>query len=163
MAHILDVIDRRILTLLREDGRMPSSEIARRLGGASERSIRYRIERLKTRGVLRITALVDPSALGYTTIGDITIDVAPNSLQDVAAELVQIDQIAYVAGTLGDGNLNAQIYARDNEELVRLVDEVIGSIPGVTRVRTIIVPWILKEPCDWHVPAEIAEKGAPMA
>jgi Lrp/AsnC family transcriptional regulator for asnA, asnC and gidA len=141
---------------------MPCSEISRRLEGVSERSVRYRIERLKKSGVVRITAILNPIALGYSTIGEVLIDVAPNCLQDVAAELVQIDQVSYVAGMVGDGNLNAQIYARDNEELVRLVNEVIGSIPGVTRVRTLLVPWKLKEECDWRAPPEYAEEGAPM-
>ena len=58
--------------------------------------------------------------------------------------------------------ISTQIYARDNEELVRVIDEVIGTIPGVARVRTIIVPWKLKEECDWHVPADLAEEGAAM-
>jgi Lrp/AsnC family transcriptional regulator, regulator for asnA, asnC and gidA len=148
-----DAIDRRVLALLGEDGRMSSAEIARRVGGVSERSIRYRIDRLRRSGVLRVSAVLNPLALGYTTIGDVLIDVAPNRLQEVAAELVGIDQVSYVAGTVGDANLNAQIYARDNEELVRLVDEIIGSIPGVARVRTHIVPWKLKQTYDWRVPA----------
>jgi DNA-binding Lrp family transcriptional regulator len=67
-----------------------------------------------------------------------------------------------VGGVVGDGDLSIQVYARDTEELVRLSNEVIGSIPGVTRVRTIIVPWKLKEIYDWHLPAEIAEEGVAM-
>jgi Lrp/AsnC family transcriptional regulator for asnA, asnC and gidA len=162
VALSLDAIDRRILAFLEEDGRMPASQIARRLDGVSERSIRYRIGRLRRSGVLRVSAILNPLALGYTTIGDVLIEVTPGCLQDVAAQLVELDQVSYVAGTVGDGDLNVQVYARDNEELVRLVNEEIGAIPGVARVRTLIVPWKLKEVCDWHVPAEIAEKGAAM-
>ncbi len=163
MAFSLDAIDRRILALLEEDGRMPSTEIARRMKGVSERSVRYRIERLKKSGVLRISAVLSPQALGYTTIGDVLIDVAPGCLQDVAAQLVDMDQVSYVAGTVGDGDLNVQIYARDTEELMRLINEVIGAVPGVARVRTLIIPWKLKEICDWHVPVEATEKGGAMA
>ncbi|MBN1632242.1 MAG: Lrp/AsnC family transcriptional regulator [Thermoleophilia bacterium] len=162
MAFDLDAIDRHVLVLLKEDGRMPSSEIARRMSGISERAVRYRIDRLKKSGVLRIAAVLDPLALGYTSIGDVMIDVAPGRLQEVAAELVQIDQVSYVAGAVGDGNLNATVYARDNEELARVIEEIIGRIPGVTRVRSIVVPWRLKEECDWRVPADSAEEGAPM-
>ena len=162
MALGLDAIDRRILALLVEDGRMPSAEIARRIDGASARSVRYRIDRLKRTGVVRVSAIVNPLVLGYTTIGDVVIDVAPGYLQDVAAQLVDLDQVSYVAGSVGDGDLIVQVYARDAEELVRLVSEVIGTIPGVARVRTTIVPWKLKEVCDWHVPAELAEGGAAM-
>jgi len=92
VAIELDAIDRRIAALLEEDGRMTASEIARRVRGVSERAVRYRVDRLRSSGVLRITALLDPVALGYTTIGEVLIDVAPNRLQDVAAELVKIDE-----------------------------------------------------------------------
>lgn len=162
MALVLDAVDRRILALLVEDGRMPAAVIARRTPGASERSVRYRIDRLKRAGVLRVSAIVNPLALGYTTIGDVFIDVRPGLLQDVAARLMELDQVSYVAGSVGDGDLIVQVYARDPEELVRLVNEVIGTIPGVTRARTTIVPWKLKEVCDWRVPAENAEEGAAM-
>jgi len=162
MAFGLDAVDRRILALLVEDGRMPAAEIARRIGRVSERSVRYRIDRLQRLGVVRISAIVNPLPLGYTTIGDVAIDVAPGCLQDVAAHLVDLDQVSYVAGSVGDGDLVVQVYARDPEELVRLVNEVIGAISGVTRVRTNIVPWKLKEVCDWHVPVELAEEGAAM-
>jgi DNA-binding Lrp family transcriptional regulator len=155
----LDTTDRRIIALLVEDGRMPCSEIARRLGDASERSVRYRIGRLRRSGAVRISAIVNPAAFGYETIADLVIDVAPGWLQDVAAQLVDLDQVSYIAGSVGDGDLMAEVYARDPEELVRLVNEAIGSIPGVVRVRTAIVPWKLKEVCDWQVPADAVEVG----
>ncbi len=164
MAAKLDAIDRELLAFLKEDGRMSSSEMARRLPGVvSERSIRYRIDRLRKTGIVRVTAILNPQALGYSTVGDVLIDVAPGQLQEVAAQLTQLGQISYVGGVVGDGDLNVQVYARDTEELVRLSNEVIGAIPGVTRVRTIIVPWKLKETCDWHLPAEAAEEGAAIA
>ena len=162
MAFVLDAVDRRILALLVEDGRASAADMARRVQGVSERSVRYRIERLRRSGVLRVSAIINPLALGYGTIGDVLIDVAPGCLQEVAAQLVDLDQVSYVAGAVGDGDLNAQVYAHDTEELVRLTNEVIGVIPGVTRVRTVIVPWKLKEVCDWRVPAESGEEGAPM-
>ena len=141
---------------------MPSSEMARRMRGVSERSIRYRIDRLKKSGVLRIAAVLNPHALGYSIIADLMIDVVPGQLQEVAAHLVELEEVSYVAGTLGDGDLSIQIYARDTEDLVRLTSEVIGVIPGVARVRTIIIPWKLKEVCDWRVPGKPAEEGAPV-
>lgn len=137
---------------------MPCTEIARRIGEVSERSVRYRIDRLKRLGVVRVSAIVNPDALGYTTTADVTLDVAPGSLQDVAARLVELDQVSYIAGSVGDGDILAQVYARDPEELVRLVNEAIGTIPGVARVRTTIVPWKLKEVCDWHVPADATDE-----
>ena len=58
-----DEIERKIVDLLMEDGRMPASEIARRLGdGTSERVIRYRIDRLIKENIISLTAVVNPKS-----------------------------------------------------------------------------------------------------
>jgi Lrp/AsnC family transcriptional regulator for asnA, asnC and gidA len=148
----LDRVDRAIVTLLVEDGRMSSAEITRRVGNVSERAVRYRIERLIRTGVIRISAIVDPHAVGYSIIGDVLIDVAPGRLQDVAARIVEFENVSYVAGSVGDGDLSVQICARDTEELLRFVNEVIGKVAGVTRTRTVMVPWKLKDVYQWDIP-----------
>lgn len=155
----LDAIDRQIISLLLEDGRISSAEITRRIGHVSERAVRYRIERLVRTGVIRISAIVNPQAVGFTVIGDVLIDVAPGKLQDVAAQLVEFPTVSYVAGSVGEGDLSVQVYARDTEELLRFVNEVIGKVPGVTRTKLAMVPWKLKDVYQWHVPVEAAEEG----
>ena len=156
----LDTVDREIVSLLLEDGRVSSAEITRRIGHVSERAVRYRIERLVRKGVIRISAIVNPQAVGFSVIGDVLIDVAPGKLQDVAVQLVDFPTVSYVAGSVGDGDLSVQVYARDTEELLRFVNEVIGKVPGVTRTKLAMVPWKLKDVYQWHVPPEAAEEGS---
>ena len=152
MTVKLDSVDRAIVSLLVEDGRMSSAEVTRRVGHVSERAVRYRIERLMRSGVIRIGAVVDPQAVGYPVIGDVLIDVAPGRLQDVAAQIVDFESVSYVAGSVGDGDLSIQVCARDTEELLRFVNEIIGKVPGVTRTRTVMVPWKLKDVYEWDIP-----------
>jgi Lrp/AsnC family transcriptional regulator for asnA, asnC and gidA len=157
----LDEIDRQIVALLLQDGRMSSAEITRRIGSLSERSVRYRIERLMRSGVILVSAVVRPQAVGYTVIGDVMLEVAPGKLREVAEKLVGFENVSYVAGSVGDGDLSIQIYARSNEELLRFVDEVIGKVPGVTRTRTVMVPWKLKDVYQWQLPATLDVKDGP--
>lgn len=159
MTFSLDVIDRQIVALLSEDGRISSAEMTRRIGHVSERAVRYRIERLVRVGVIKVTAIVNPQAVGYRVTGDVIIEVAPGMLQTVAEELCGLDNISYVAGSLGDGDLSAQVYARDTEDLLRFVDEVIGKVRGVSRTRTVMVPWKLKDIYQWRIPETVGEKG----
>jgi len=159
LPFTLDAIDREIVSLLLEDGRISSAEITRRIGHVSERAVRYRIERLIRTGVIRVSAIVNPQAVGFSIIGDVLVEVAAGKLQDVAAALVEFPTVSYLAGSVGEGDLSVQVYARDTEELLRFVNEVIGKVPGVTRTRTAIVPWKLKDVYQWHVPAEAAEEG----
>lgn len=152
MTYTLDQVDRRIISALIDDGRLSSAEIARRVGGISERAVRYRIERLQRTGIMRVAAIVNPQSLGYAVVGDIVIDVKPGMLQDVAARVVEFENVSYVAGSVGDGDLSVQVYARDAEELLRFVNEVIGKVDGVARTKVAIVPWTLKDVYQWRVP-----------
>ncbi len=159
MTFSLDAIDRQIVALLSEDGRISSAEMTRRIGHVSERAVRYRIERLVRAGVVKVTAIVNPQAVGYRVTGDVIIEVAPGMLQAVAEQLCSLDNISYVAGSVGDGDLSAQVYARDTEDLLRFVDEVIGKVRGVSRTRTVVVPWKLKDIYQWRIPETVGEKG----
>ena len=159
MTFSLDAIDRQIAALLSEDGRISSAEMTRRIGHVSERAVRYRIERLVRAGVVKVTAVVNPQAVGYRVTGDVIIEVAPGMLQAVAEELCSLDNISYVAGSVGDGDLSAQVYARDTEDLLRFVDEVIGKVRGVSRTRTVVVPCKLKDVYQWRIPETVGEKG----
>jgi Lrp/AsnC family transcriptional regulator, regulator for asnA, asnC and gidA len=148
----LDALDRTIVSLLLEDGRMSSAEMTRRIGHVSERAVRYRIERLVRSRAVTVAAVVDPRAVGYPIIGDVAIDVAAGRLQEVAVALAALENVSYVAGSVGDGDLSVQVCARDTGELLRLVNEVIGEVTGVTRVRTVMVPWKLKDVYEWDIP-----------
>ena len=159
MIFSLDAIDLQIAALLSEDGRISSAEMTRRIGHVSERAVRYRIERLVRTGVVKVTAVVNPQAVGYRVTGDVIIEVAPGMLQAVAEQLCGLDNISYVAGSVGDGDLSAQVYARDTEDLLRFVDEVIGKVRGVSRTRTVVVPWKLKDVYQWRIPEAVGEKG----
>ena len=55
-----DHIDWEIITLLNEDGRMPSAEIARRLGDVSARTVTNRINQLTKHGIINVRAVVNP-------------------------------------------------------------------------------------------------------
>jgi len=155
----LDAIDRQIVALLSEDGRISSAEMTRRIGHVSERAVRYRIERLVRAGVVKVTAIVNPQAVGYRVTGDVIIEVAPGMLQSVAEQLCSLENVSYVAGSVGDGDLSAQVYAHDTEDLLRFVDEVIGKVRGVSRTRTVMVPWKLKDIYQWRIPESVGEKG----
>jgi len=60
-----------------------------------------------------------------------------------------------VAASAGDTDLSIQVYAHDNQELLRFVDEVVGRLEGVIRMRTVMVPWKLKDVYEWCVPATV--------
>jgi len=157
----LDRIDASIIELLNEDGRMPSVEIARRLGGLSPRTVSYRIENLIERGLISIKAFVHPKILGYSVLADVLIETEPGQLRAVAMKVAALEQVTYVAGATGDRDISIQLVARTNEELFDIVTEEIGTISGVRRTETHLLPLKFKDIDSWLPPRaninEIAE------
>jgi Lrp/AsnC family transcriptional regulator for asnA, asnC and gidA len=158
-AGPLDDIDRQIVTLLLEDGRMSGAALAREVG-VSQRTVRYRIERLMGSGVIQIGTVVDPHMVGLDVIADVFLEVAPGQVRDVAERFAALQEVSFVAGSIGNGDLSIQVCLRDNDELRRFVDEVVGQMPGVTRTRTVLVPWKLKDVHQWNIPPSSVEEDA---
>jgi len=159
MIHKIDRVDQAIVRLLSENGRMSSAEIARRIGDVSERSVRYRIGRMIEGGMIQISAIANPRALGFPVTADIFIEVEPGRVLDVARKMTEFECVSYVACSTGDRDLSIQVFARDNEELYRFVTEVAGNVPGVRKTSTILLPVVLKDVYDWHIPDSACVDG----
>jgi Lrp/AsnC family transcriptional regulator for asnA, asnC and gidA len=150
--HKIDKIDRMIVNLLMEDGRMPCSELARRLGSTTERAVRYRLERLRKEGIIKIAAVTNPVAMGFPVVTDVFIEVEPGMIQEVAQKLAQFENITYVAYSTGDRDISVQVVARSNPDAYAIVTQVIAKVPGVRKTTSSVVPVILKDVYDWHMP-----------
>ena len=151
----IDKIDNQIVDLLMIDGRMPASEIARKIGKLSERVVRYRLDRMVSEGAIRICAIPDPKALGFSVTADVFIEVEAGMIQDVADKLVAFEFISYVACSIGENDISVQVVARDSVEVYRFAADVIGRIPGVRKTTTSIVPIILKDVYEWKIPSSV--------
>jgi len=152
-----DKTDIKIVNLLLEDGRMSASEMSRRLGGISERLIRYRIERMVNGDVIRISAVVRPDALGFTIKADVWLEVGADQVLEVAKKIAVFENVTYVACSIGQNDISIQIVAKDTAEIYYFVTEVIRKMPGVLKTTTSIVPIILKDVYQWRIPPSLAE------
>ena len=150
----IDKTDIEIANLLVEDGRMSCAEIARRVVGISERSARYRLERLIQEGVIKISAVADPKAVGFSVIADIWLQVEADLIQEVARKMTEYECISYVAYSIGETDVSVQVVARDTAEVYRFLTEVIGKTPGVIKTTASIVPRVLKDVYQWRLPTE---------
>ncbi len=154
-----DKIDLKIVELLMQEGRMPAAEIARQIGGITERVVRYRIDRMVAEGLISISAIVHPHKIGYSVAADVLLEVETGHIQEVAQKLVELDCISYVACSIGETDVSVQVLAKDTAEIYRFVTEVIGKIPGVRKTTTSIVPVVLKDVYQWQIPFHVVEDG----
>lgn len=133
-ALLGDKLNRSIVRMLREDGRMAFSEIAQALD-VSEGTIRNRVNSMKSAGALRITAITDPQASEYRTEAMLGLKVAGTCKPaDVAARLGELDEIVYVAWMSGRYDLLVEVVGDGQGSLVRLLEKHIYANPDIVDV-----------------------------
>jgi Lrp/AsnC family transcriptional regulator, regulator for asnA, asnC and gidA len=135
----LDDLDRTIVGLLTEDGRLSASEIAAKIGSVTERTIRNRITALLQSRAITIGAIPDPTAMGRDVQADVMIEVEPGRIEEVAIVLGECDEIGYLAATCGRFNLSGSVFVETHAALLDFCENTIGRIPGVLRVE----PWVI--------------------
>jgi Lrp/AsnC family transcriptional regulator for asnA, asnC and gidA len=148
----IDNTDIKIINLLMEDGRMPASELARRIGNISERVIRYRIDRIIQEGYIQISAINNPKSLGFSVTADVFLEVESNHILEVAKKAAEYECVSYVACSIGENDISVQVLGHDTNEVYQFVTDVIGKIPGVRKTTTSIVPLVLKDVYQWRIP-----------
>ncbi|MCC7118769.1 MAG: Lrp/AsnC family transcriptional regulator [Anaerolineales bacterium] len=153
-----DRTDIKIINFLLEDGRMSASEMARRMSEISERAIRYRVDRMLEEGVIQISAVVNPAALGFNIKADVWLEVEADAVLEVAKKMASFENVTYVACGIGQNDISIQVVAKDTSEIYHFVTEVVRKVPGVRKTTTSIVPIILKDVYQWRVPERIANE-----
>lgn len=135
----IDGIDKEILRALMEDARTPILEIARQVG-ISGAAIHQRLRKLeKSRLISGSKFIINPKALGYTTMAfvGIYLDKAMNNPEAVK-QLQKIPEVLECHYTTGNWSIFIKILCRDNEHLMHLLNKEIQSIPGVSRTETFV-------------------------
>ncbi len=136
---MIDEKDLKIIDMLRENARIPVTEIASRLD-VSESTIRKRIRALEKNGVItQYTVVVDPSKLGYNSVSMVGIDVESTHLLDVAMRMTEFPEVKFVATSTGDHMIITEIWTNDSKELGRFIAKNIEKQEGVKRVSPTII------------------------
>ncbi|MBX6341420.1 MAG: Lrp/AsnC family transcriptional regulator [Thermomicrobiaceae bacterium] len=156
MGRPIDETDRAIIACLQEDSRTPSAEIARRVGVA-ERTVRARIDRLVQDKIIRLVAVVNPHAIGYTVTADVFLEVELGRIQEVAEQVAQYEEVSYVGLTTGDRDISLQLFAPSVEAIYDFVTERLNHLPGVTRARTFVIPRVIKSSYQWRLPQAVQQ------
>ncbi|MBF2001488.1 MAG: Lrp/AsnC family transcriptional regulator [Synechococcales cyanobacterium C42_A2020_086] len=138
----LDDLDLAIIGLLKTDGRMSFTEVAKRLN-LPEATARYRVQRLLQSKVVKIHATPNPEHLGTPRVMIVQLFVENGKIDAVAAALVEIDEVQFVAITAGHHNIVIDVCFGTHDELLAFYDKL-HQIPGVIRYESQVVMKLLK-------------------
>lgn len=143
MTPDLDEYDRRLIGLLQENARASYQELAAATG-LSASTVRRRVERLQSAGVLKLVAVPDWTKLGIYFTAFLAISVDLPALQNVGRELAKMDEVCFVCMVTGAYDLFAQIVLPFNEDFVRFVTQRVAPIAGVRDIDTFMIPAFIK-------------------
>ena len=134
----LDEFDYQILNLMKADGRVSFTEIAKKLDVAVS-TVRNRYNKLVHDNVLHVIGWVDPAKISYKAYNRVTILVQPASLiENAIEELAEIEEISFIALISGPYNIELSIICRDNAHLLEVMQEKIYTIPGVQQANSTV-------------------------
>jgi len=131
----LDDLDRRILKLLRHDGRLPYAHIARTLG-VSEPTARKRVDRLVQAGAVIIMGRLNPAPIGLPVDAYVGIRVARGKAKEVGRKLAAMENVAYLAYLTGSFDIVIQVFLPDTEGLFKFLNEDLEEIDGISYSET---------------------------
>ena len=143
-----DDTDIAILETVQDEGRKPFTKVAEELG-VSEATVRARVARLERIGVLRFVADVDPIALGRV-FANVGIRVQGTHLQRAIQVVADLPETSYAMVTAGVYDIVAEVVCYDHDDLLRLIQQNLRTIPGVTQIDTMVVLQVAKS--VWRYP-----------
>jgi Lrp/AsnC family leucine-responsive transcriptional regulator len=123
-AAALDDIDRELIAVLADDGRIAVTELARRVG-LSAPSTAERMRRLEAQGVIRGFAVqLDPRALGYTLQAIVRVKPMPGQLHLVEEEIRRIPEFVECDKVTGDDCFICRLFLHSIEQLDAILSKV---------------------------------------
>jgi DNA-binding Lrp family transcriptional regulator len=134
----LDEVDKRLIQALRDDARLPSATLARRLG-VSRGTVQNRIDRLKASGVLlgftvRLRGEAETGEIRAIT----SLEVRSADTRTVVAALKRMPDVGRIHSTNGRWDLVVEINTADLATLDRVLHEI-RAVRGVSLSETSIL------------------------
>ncbi|MEM7685626.1 MAG: Lrp/AsnC family transcriptional regulator [Pseudomonadota bacterium] len=135
----MDDFDRKILTILRVDGRISVTDLARRVG-LSKTPCQNRIRRLQSDGVVvGFRAVVDPGKMGQEHVAFVevrlssTTEAALGAFNAAVQKVPEIEQCHMIAGAF---DYLLKVRTRGMADYRRVLGETVSALPHVAHTST---------------------------
>lgn len=132
----LDETDHEILEILKKDGRKSYSDIAEEVH-LSRVAVRDRILMMQKNKVIKgFTVQINSKAYDKHVSAFFDIEVDPNELQNIAKQLMLLEDIAIVSQHTGTTGLHVHAFLDRMENMAQFMNEKLYSICGVRNVHS---------------------------
>ncbi len=138
----MDEIDKKIISILQEDGRLSVTEVAERVG-LSLSPCHRRIRQLESAGIISgYKAQIEPSriGLGFSSIVFVSLRMtASDAVEAFEHAVLDIPQIILAQRLFGDPDYFIQVVTKDLKAFQKLYDESLTKLPYVQRLSSTLV------------------------
>lgn len=142
----LDDIDRIIIEMLQQDGRMSYSEIAKKVD-KTEVTIRRRVRRLQNEKIIqRFTVVLDPLKMGKRISAIVKVKAQMKQASKIAEEVKKYEEVTEAYFLDGACGVMLKVTVDDLADLKSFLENRLGKVPGVGEVETCIVLETVKSP-----------------
>ena len=151
---MLDLVDRKIVALLQEDGRLTNAELAASVS-LSQSACHRRVKRLEDVGVIAgYGAFVDRSKVGLSVMGHVSVKMESHS-EDLLRSFVKgveaIDEVVTCYAISGGGDYLLTVVAKDMDAFANVALKKIVHLPGVKDSTTNFVLSTVKLNAAWPI------------
>lgn len=136
----IDIIDRQLIKLLAEDGRMPAKELAKTLK-VSAPTIQSRVRSLIERGILKVAGMVDTFKVKNMLVAIIAIRVDDNGkMGQVIDQLMEFENVHWAVAVTGRYDIFAEVIVTEGIEwMFKFYEEEMSKIDGISHAESFMV------------------------
>ena len=127
---------------------MPFTAIAEELD-TTEGTVRRRVNKLRKEKLLQIVAVVEPHNMGFEEAAMIGISVRSNLVTDIADQIAELPEVAYLFQAAGEFDLIAEVFCKDRDHFVSFLNEKLQQIEGVERTQSFMILKLHKLSYRW--------------
>lgn len=144
----LDRFDQQIIDILAVEGRLPVTDLARRIG-ISKSPCQVRLKRLQTKGYIKgFRAILDPVKLGREHVAFVEVrlsDTREKALQAFNAAVVKIAEVEQCHMIAGSFDYLLKVRTADIQSFRRTLGESITMLPHVTSSSSFVTMEAVKD------------------
>jgi len=140
-------LDRKIIAILKKDGRTSNQKIADALGVTTS-VVATRIRRMESEKAMKVVAVSDFSAFDYNVLLLIGVDVKGRRADEVAQDLAKIEDVLVVHLVTGRHDIEILVTLQRVDQAQDLLLNKISKVPGVRGLDSSIAVDILKYEFD---------------
>jgi Lrp/AsnC family transcriptional regulator, regulator for asnA, asnC and gidA len=139
VARQVDGLDRQLIALLTEDGRLSLADAAQR-AGVSRPTVAARLRALLADGVLRVAALVDPFEVKNLTVALVGVTLDKFLLDETIEQIAALEEVDWAAVVTGRYDIIVEVATEDGMAgLYRFLTQSLAAIGSIKSSEMFVV------------------------